>query len=113
MSGGSWEKFEELLNSTEPGIGGVCGVHIDFPEITPRISETGEFFFKALEPSKEGSIKLEEISAAELSPAQKARSVLESQFMSMRLHATKSGVQEIGRLVVTGGASENKAVLQV
>ena len=117
LSEGSWDKFEELLHSTKPGNGGLCGLHIDFPEITPRISAIGEFYFRALEGPPEGEerfpIRLEEVSTAEVSPAQKARSVLESQFMSMRLHATKSGVEEIGRLVVTGGASENKAVLQV
>ncbi len=85
------------------------GFHIDFPEITPPITATGEHYYDAASgqplPADSGD--------SAPSAAQRVRSVLESQFLSMRLHAGKSGLTEVRRLVVTGGASENPAILQV
>ena len=33
--------------------------------------------------------------------------------LNLRLHAGKSGVNEVSRLIITGGASENPAILQI
>ncbi|NIY16704.1 MAG: hypothetical protein GWM98_18300 [Nitrospinaceae bacterium] len=45
------------------------------------------------------------------SPAQEARAILESQFLSLRLHAEQVGLRP-ENLVVTGGASVNAVILQ-
>ena len=47
------------------------------------------------------------------SPGAEARAVVESRFLSMRLHAGSVGVTRVGRVLATGGASANAALLQV
>ena len=47
LAGGSWDRFAELMAATPPGNGGVLGFHLGFPEITPPITTTGEFYFDA------------------------------------------------------------------
>ena len=43
------------------------------------------------------------------------RSVVESQFLSMRFHANKIGLnlEKDGKIIVTGGASQNTKILQI
>jgi len=43
LCGGSWEGFDAALRSTPPGNGGLIGLCLDRPKITPVIATTGEF----------------------------------------------------------------------
>lgn len=81
------------------------GLFYDYPEIIPATSKTGHFFFDLH--------RNRAVSAAEVPPKQYVRAIVESQFLSMRIHAGKSGMNRIQRLLVTGGASKNEAIVQV
>ena len=93
------------MRATAPGNDGVIGFSFDFPEITPPVLQTGEFYFNA---SSRAAVEPGSVTAA-----QKVRAVIESQALSMRLNASKSGITDITRIVVTGGASENQCIIQV
>ena len=45
--------------------------------------------------------------------ATEIRGVIEFQFMGMRSHCQNIGVNKFGRIIATGGASQNKSILQV
>lgn len=100
-AGGSWEMFRTLLAETPPGNGGKLGLYIREPEITPPIQKPGVYLFDA-----------QGMAVPSFTPAEAARAVLESQFLSMRLHGRNVGL-EPRRLIATGGASVDNAVLRV
>lgn len=100
----SWAVFDELLAKTEAGNGGVTGFYFLDPEITPSTAKAGTIGFDAEDARAE----------LHLSPAEvEVRAVVESQFLSMRLHAERLGVKTPKRLIVVGGASANTSLLQV
>lgn len=98
----SWDKFNQLLLSTPPGNDGNIGIYLDVQEITPpgvgviRVNKAGQ-------------------KTDSFSNAQEVRAAIEGQFLAKRLHAEKLGYH-IGRdtrVLATGGASSNQAILQV
>ncbi|XP_039290746.1 xylulose kinase isoform X2 [Nilaparvata lugens] len=100
---GSWEEFGTLLESTPRGNFGNIGLYYDAMEIIPKLM--GEFKFdRADSPVTKFS-----------SPEQEIRALIEGQFIAKRAHAEDSGfvVGPETRIIATGGASSNKAVLQV
>ena len=100
--GASWDAFNALLAAGQPGNGGAIAFNIDAPEITPAIPRAG---VRRFGPGGER--------VAAFAPAVEARAVLEGQFLSMRVHGESIGITGAKRLIATGGASANKAVLQV
>ena len=55
------------------------------------------------------------IKVSSFKPEEEVRAVIESQFMSRRLYAEKLGfvINKETRMLATGGASSNTAILQV
>lgn len=101
----SWDEFNDLLLSTPPGNNNVFGFYFALREIIPDGVE-GEFFFRGSQP----------VQAQDLSPAEHARAVLESQVMSVktRLHTILHGDDAaVKRCIITGGSSTNEAFQQV
>lgn len=102
LCGRSWTQFNALLARTPPGNEGRVGFFFPDPEILPRNAH-GTARFGA----DDAPLAAFDDAAAEV------RALVESQFLSMRLHAAKLGIAAGGRLVVTGGASSNAAIVQV
>lgn len=103
-AGASWETFEELMQATKAGNGGKTAFYYQDPEITPSTLKAGVVGFNA-----NGS----RIDVSLCPPEVEVRAVVESQFLSLRLHAEKLGVSKPQRLIVVGGASANTCMLQV
>ncbi|KAF1794242.1 Chloramphenicol acetyltransferase-like domain [Phytophthora cactorum] len=100
----SWEKYEELMQITKTGNGGNTAFYYQDPEITPSTLKAGVVSFDASGARINMSLSPPEV---------EVRAVVESQFLSLRLHAEKLGVNKPQRLIVVGGASANKCMLQV
>ncbi|XP_060598742.1 xylulose kinase-like [Ruditapes philippinarum] len=99
---GSWEKFNEMLSKTPPGNNGNIGIYFDKKEIQPVVR--GIFRFN------ENNEQVESFT-----PEVEVRAVLESQFLARLMYAKLCGLQ-IGpesRVIATGGASANPAILQI
>ncbi|XP_033624446.1 xylulose kinase-like isoform X1 [Asterias rubens] len=98
----SWDTFNRLLESTPSGNNGNLGIYFDVQEITP--SAVGVYRFD----SKNDRIE-------SFPAAVEVRALLEGQFMAKRLHAENLGylVERGSRVLATGGASANRAILQV
>merc|ERR1711957_293653 len=73
------------------------------PEIIPRFNNSAIFRF-----DEEGKQVSQYTDAAT-----EIRALVESQFLSMRVHASKLGLKTPRRVIATGGASVNTALLQV
>ena len=101
--GADWAAFNAALAATPPANAGHFGFFIDAPEITPAIPKAGVRRFGP------GGAAL----AAFPTPAHEARAVVEGQFLSMRAHGESIGIVNPKRLIATGGASSNLAVLQI
>ncbi|KAK9871401.1 hypothetical protein WA026_011654 [Henosepilachna vigintioctopunctata] len=99
----SWDEFSELLERTPRGNFGYIGLHFDVEEILPVA--IGEHRF-----NKEGK-KLTKFSSNEI----EIRAAIEGQFLTRRLFAEDIGFQigEGTKILATGGASANRAILQV
>lgn len=99
---GSWDIFNQLLESTPRGNFGNMGLYFDVHEILPFLK--GDFRYnKTQKVSKFSSLEVE------------VRACVEGQFIAMRSYAEEFGFN-IGKgtkILATGGASQNKAVLQV
>ncbi|TMW56350.1 hypothetical protein Poli38472_006360 [Pythium oligandrum] len=102
-SEGSWNEFELLLSSTAPGNEGIIAFFMRDPEITPLTAKAGVVAFAA-----DGT----KVDASQLSPATRVRAIVESQCLSMRLHAEKLGIHDVKRLIVTGGAAASHGLVQ-
>ncbi|KAK7092530.1 xylulose kinase-like [Littorina saxatilis] len=101
-SGGSWESFDQQLESTPIGNNGNIGIYFDVTEIQPLVM--GVFRF-----DQNGQ------QVDSFPDAVEVRAVVEGQCMSRRVHAENLGF-DIGpktRVLATGGASSNKGILQV
>ena len=101
-TGGSWDKFNELLEKTPPGNDGVVGMYFFDTEITPGIQ--GVYLFdKNSQP------------ITELAPEQHVRAILEGQLIAKLLHSTSLGYTTApsSRVLATGGASNNPHILQL
>jgi len=102
-AGGSWDIFNKLLSQTPPGNEGLIGFYFKEPEITPLVLKSGVHLFDSAKSK---------IPARNISPARHIRAVLESQFLSMRLHCENIGLKP-GMIIATGGASVNPYILKV
>ncbi len=96
----SWTEFARIFERSPPGNHGRIGMFFDEPEITPPVFHAGVFRFDERDRpvaafDAEGDI----------------RAVVESQFLSMRLHGEQLGLQP-RRLLATGGASRDQALLR-
>merc|ERR1712130_636405 len=94
----SWAMFDELLNSTTRGNYGNIGMYFDHPEIVPD-GLLGDFRFNK----------------GDEAVARFASNETEGQLLAKRLHAETIGFKLTSdtRILVTGGASVNLAILQV
>lgn len=100
---GSWARFNELLRQSPPGNGGNVGFYYPDPEILPR-NASGEHRFDS------AGARVAQFADA----ATEVRALVESQFMSMRHHAAQLGVVSgVKTLIVTGGASQNREIVQI
>ena len=97
-----WKEFDEILLKTNPGNDGNSGFYFKFPEITPTTSKAGYFRFDNRNDRKDTFDKEIEI-----------RAVVESQFLSMKIHAKKLGIENPKRIICTGGGSKSKICLQI
>ena len=100
--GASWDNFERALRETPIGNNGKIGYYFLNREIIPQ-GATGVHTFNA-----EGE-------RVEFSKTEHVRAVVEGQFMSMRLHGQRLGLEVTSqsRIFVTGGGSRNRSILQV
>ena len=98
---GSWKKFTEMLNKTPAGNNGKIGFYIFTSEITPALKNTGIFRFD----NNENAVDT-------FSPEEEVRAVYESQFMSLRLHSERFGLNP-DLIIATGGASVDRALTQI
>ena len=97
-----WDEFNSTLSETPAGNNGNLGVYLDEMEIIP--------FAKGIvrQNSKNDTV-------SSFNCACEVRAVVEGQFLAKRLHANRLGYQAASssRLLATGGASSNKAILQI
>ena len=95
--------FNELLGQTDPGNGGRIGIYFTQPEITPA-GPVGEFRWDSTAAA-----------VSSFSPEEEVRAVVESQFMAKWIHCQRLGhsLSPSSRILATGGASNNTAILQV
>ena len=91
-----WNKFGELLKQTKPGNDGGILVPWFEAEIVPRVNQPGIHRF--------------DLDAK--NAAANCRAIFEAQLLSMRLHSQWMQVAP-ERIFVTGGAANNRALLQV
>ncbi|GAB6019340.1 hypothetical protein CHUAL_000932 [Chamberlinius hualienensis] len=98
---GSWSIFQQLLEGTPQGNYGNLGMYYDIQEITPSINGDHRF------------LKMQKVSR--FSNEVEVRALIEGQFLAKRVHAENVGYNfgDNTRVLATGGASENRAVLQV
>ncbi|XP_023948312.1 xylulose kinase [Bicyclus anynana] len=103
LAGRSWPAFDELLRATVRGNMGYMGIYFECAEIVPRAAP-----LRRLEDA--GGRALER-----LAPQFEARALLEGQALARRAHAEDMGftLDEKSRVVATGGASVNSALLQI
>jgi len=96
----SWDDFKVAIRETPPGNHGNLMLPYVFPEITPRIlrPEVRLFGSEAFTNWKDAAATV--------------RAVVEAQALSMRLHSQWIA-DKLESLLVTGGASQNNAILQV
>lgn len=93
-----------MLVKSAIGNDAVTAFYYSDPEITPSTTKAGVVGFDAND---------KRIDVHSASAAVEVRAVVESQFLSLRLHAERLGVKTPKRLIVVGGASANKALLQI
>jgi len=102
FAGGSWEVFDQHLDRTPPGLGGRLGFYYLVPEITPTVAAQTHRFDAAGH----------EVNSFE-DAATETRAVVEGHFLGLRAHSEGMGFRLGSRLLVTGGASVNRSLLQV
>ena len=100
---GSWETFNAALQRSPAGNGGQVQFTYLEAEITPTVHKTGIFRFNADDQKVDGFASME----AEV------RGLIEGQFLSLKSHAHHLGLSRPKRIVASGGASVNPALLQV
>ncbi|CAJ0942736.1 unnamed protein product, partial [Mesorhabditis belari] len=99
-----WDSIGEILNKTSAENDENLGFYYDLNEIAPPI-KAGDYRFNE---------KSEQVNS--FSPEVEIRAVLESQFISKLVYARRlgwKGNESLGRILVTGGASENVSLLQL
>ncbi|XP_044761174.1 xylulose kinase-like isoform X2 [Coccinella septempunctata] len=99
----SWDKFNELLESTPRGNFGYIGLYFDDLEILPPALGEKRYNKECQLLSKFSSREIE------------IRAAVEGQFLLRRLYSERIGfkIGEGTKILATGGASSNKSLLQV
>ncbi|XP_017774210.1 PREDICTED: xylulose kinase [Nicrophorus vespilloides] len=100
---GSWDIFNQLLDSTPRGNFGNLGFYFHTHEIIPFTC--GEYRFN------KANEKIVKFTSLEV----EVRALIEGQFIGRRAHIEDIGFKfdENTRILATGGASKNKSILQV
>jgi xylulokinase len=93
----SWDRFSHALATTPPGNGGAIMLPWVDAEITPTIAAAGVRRFGL---------------SADAAPAN-VRALIEGQMMAMANHWSALSPRPVTRIRATGGASENREILQV
>ena len=91
-----WNQFSEVLKKTPPGNHGKIILPYFQPEIVPLVLKSGIHRFGVEENDLHGNV----------------RAIIESQFLSMRLHSEWIG-ESPKEIYATGGGSINRDILQV
>ena len=104
-SNNDWDRFSQLLSQRDPGNDGAVGFYFMDPEITPTTNEVA-----GIQRYNSHGVPVESFD-----DATEVRAVVEGKFLAMRLFGEKIGmdIKELDRIVATGGASKNRAILQV
>lgn len=99
----NWDDFIKMMAEEPVGNTGHIGLYYTITEIIPSNVEGCYYFDSADNP------------VDSFSPSQHARAVIEGQFLSRRIHAEDMGFKFAAnsRILATGGASNNAAILQV
>ncbi|KAJ3650324.1 hypothetical protein Zmor_022019 [Zophobas morio] len=99
----SWDIFNQLLDSTPRGNFGNMGLYYDVQEILPFLSGDYRFNKAGDRVAKFTSLEVE------------VRALIEGQFIAKRAYAEDIGftLGKDTKILATGGASANKAILQV
>jgi xylulokinase len=92
----AWSEFSRALDATAPGNGGAMLLPWFEPEITPLVLNPGVRRRGLAGDDGPGNV----------------RAIVEAQMMAMALHSRWMGV-DIATIYATGGASANRAILQV
>jgi len=100
----SWDQFDAQLACLPPGNNGFLAMHFNEEEITPR-GVHGIYRFD----SSDQPLQCFDDAAIEV------RALIEGQCLARRVHAQRLGLhlESTTKIVVTGGASNNRALLQV
>ncbi len=97
-----WSNFSKFIQQTPPGNNGHLGFYFVESEITPNALNSGIVKFN----------DKDEMTSSEINEAD-CRGIIESQVLSYKQHAQLLGLNEISSIVVTGGGSVNREVLQI
>lgn len=97
-----WDQFSKLLDSTTRGNFGNIGFYFDMLEIYPLCE--GDFRFNQLDQK-----------VSSFSDEIEVRALIEGQVMRLCYHTKLMGldIDNLNKILITGGASENKQILQV
>jgi len=105
-AGGRWPAFDAALLGGAPANGGRLGLFLDAPEITPVTPGAGDFRYETAGGGAPRRV------AAFPAREDDVRAVVQTKFLSMRAHAAGVGLARVSRIIATGGASNNAAILQ-
>ena len=95
--GMDWTAFSRALQSTPPGSGGAIMLPWVEAEITPTVSSGGVRRFGLQADDAPGNV----------------RALVEGQMMAMANHWSELATRPVARIRATGGASQNRAILQI
>ena len=103
----SWDEFSAILDKGRSRSPNLLQINFPLAEITPT-NKIGKWIYEIAENSE--SVKVEQ----ELTIEEDIVSFIEGQFLAKRFHVEKFGFQtsRMSRLIVTGGASKNRALVQ-
>lgn len=104
----TWDEFSEILQKSKNRPHNLLQINFPLAEITPS-NKLGNWIYEISD-----STELVEIQR-ELTMEEDIVSFIEGQFLAKRFHVEKFGFQtsKTSRLIVTGGASKNKALVQI
>jgi xylulokinase len=120
-----WSKFNEAIKKTSVGSNNKISFYFKETEITPPVFHTGilqnlfrifllidlkKIFIPIIGVVKfnnENNMLTEEITTLD------CRGLIESQALSYKLHSRLLGLEKISSVIVTGGGSVNKEILQI
>lgn len=97
-----WSKFNEAIKKTSVGSNNKISFYFKETEITPPVFHTGIVKF-----NNENNMLTEEITTLD------CRGLIESQALAYKLHSRLLGLEKISSVIVTGGGSVNKEILQI